>query len=92
MEGINAEEVERFLEGSGLAAGSATCARNYRDILGQLDRFLRGKPFRQVTEENLRRFMRTRKVKPRSQNHHIRARIELDSYSVSTQCFCLPHR
>jgi len=40
MNSINAEAVERFLEGRGLAAGSAC---NYRDILGQLDRFLRGK-------------------------------------------------
>lgn len=68
MDDINVKAVERFLEGRGLAAGSA---RNYRDVLGQLDRFLHGKPFRQVTEEDLRRFMRTRKVKPRTQNHHI---------------------
>jgi hypothetical protein len=60
MDDINVKAVERFLGGRGLAAGSA---RNYRDILGQLDRFLRGKPFRQVSEEDLRRFMRTRTVK-----------------------------
>lgn len=36
MDDINVKAVERFLEGRELAAGSA---RNYRDVLGQLDRF-----------------------------------------------------
>lgn len=68
MHSVNQEAVERFLEGRGLAPKSA---RNYRDVLGQLDRFLKGKPFHVMTEEDLRRFMRTRSIKPRTYNHHV---------------------
>jgi site-specific recombinase XerD len=68
MQAQNAMDVERFLEGRGLAPKSA---RNYRDVLRQLDRFHNGKTFREMTEEDLRRFMRTRDVKPRTMNHHI---------------------
>jgi integrase/recombinase XerD len=64
----NAEVVERFLEGRGLAKGSA---QNYRIVLEVLDRFIQGHAFREVSEDDLRRFMRTRTIAARTRNHQI---------------------
>jgi len=66
MNGSNEEYLKRFLEGRELSKGSGF---NYRFLLEMLDRFLQGKDFKQVDEDDLRRFIRSREhLKSSSRN------------------------
>lgn len=65
MDERNIEYLRLFTEGRGLAPGSV---ESYRMLLNQLDRFHAGKDFKLIVEEDMRRWIRTRRVKENTMN------------------------